>query len=153
MEDASILKYRDLVYKVYNKYYGRHFSYLEDDLIQCGYWGLWLAMQKYDKSRCESFTKYAWCLIHSKMWQYIDHEKHHITKETHTDEIIPATTIDDVTTKIDIDNALKTLNDDEYEMIVKWANYSHFKELGQYSRQNSHHHFKKILKKLKEKLK
>ena len=152
--DNDIVKYRDLVYKVYNRYYAKHFKYLEDDLIQCGYWGLFLAHQKYDSTRGKKFINYAFDTIHNKMWQYIDHEKHHITKD-HDEEcdFTKVGMFKDITTLIDIKKATRQLTKSEKSQLHEWLNYTQFNEMGFSTKQTAQYHFKKILNKLKESLK
>lgn len=154
MENApSLTTYRNLVYKVYNTYYAKYYSYLEDDLIQCGYWGLFLAFQKFDSSRSDNFVSYAYKRIQNKMWQYIDHEKHHITKDLGVDyDFNKVGYFKDITTKIDLINATTQLTPKEQHILLQWLNNATFDKMGFKSKQLAHYHFKNILEKIKRKL-
>lgn len=160
MENAPIITseviicYEKLVVAVYERYY-YNYSYLKDDLLQCGRWGLWLGLTTYTEEIAEKskFIRYLWLRIRNKMWQYIDHEKHHITKECYSSEEYPQQQTLSLTTKLDINRALSTLTKEEYSQIVQWANYVEFKDMNFNNRQNAHYHFKRTLNKLKEKLK
>ena len=155
--DEMILKYENMVYKVFNRIYGSAYRYLEKDLLQCGRWGVFLAYQRYARQniqdKCE-FPCYVWLHIRNKMWQYIDHEKHHIHNENsvydNEYEYEPFVNVD---VRIDIDYVLNLLKPKDRYQIIQWANEVEFKDMGFKTKQNSHKHFKVTLKRLKEKLK
>lgn len=154
MENASndlILQYKPLVYKVYNKYYKKHFAYLKDDLIQCGYWGLYLAQLGFNTQRSTNFINYAYKRIRSKMSHYIDHEKHHITKEEPIDDNMPTTHVDIIHT-LDLEKAINKLTTTQKQLLYEWLSYQTFDEMNFKSRQLAHYHFNKILKQLKKEL-
>ena len=77
MENAPIITseviicYEKLVVAVYERYY-YNYSYLKDDLLQCGRWGLWLGLTTYTEEIAEKskFIRYLWLRIRNKMWQY-----------------------------------------------------------------------------------
>lgn len=155
--DEMINKYEDMVYKVYLKSFASKYYYLRDDLLQCGRWGVFLAYQRYEtraKGKC-SFTLYTWLNIRTKMGHYIKHERNHIVYEI--DEGYDFSELENEprlskTTKIDIDRILSSLPPKDYYQIVQWANDTRFEDMGFNTRQNSHTHFKRTLRKLKEKL-
>lgn len=151
--DDMIMEYEKMVYRVYYTYYHRYFSYMKDDLIQCGFWGVFLAYQRWEKYKSEFKNHYFWKTIHNKMWQYIDHEKHHITKEQGIlDFEYKCEKTVDITTNIDVDRALNTLSEQHKQQIIDWANDVPLGEMGFRSRQNSYQQLQKSFKKLKEKL-
>lgn len=154
--DDMILRYENMVYNVYYRFY-RHFSYLKDDLLQCGRWGVFLAYQRYERqarNKCE-FSIYVWLHIRNKMYQYIDHEKHHITKETNDFDFSRIEHKSEIseTDKIDIDRALSKLNKIEKDQIIRWANYGTLQGNDFNNRQTANNKFKKTLNTLRRMLK
>ena len=154
--DDMVMQYELMVYKVYSRYYSRYYSYLEQDLLQCGRWGIFLAYQRYERQNLKEkvkFDVFVWLHIHNKMWQYIDHEKHHITKD-HDEEcdFTKVGVFKDITTLIDIKKATRQLSKSEKSQLHKWLNYTQFKEMGFPTKQTAQYHFKKILNKIKENL-
>jgi len=146
--DEMIMRYKNLVYKVYRTYYAKYFSYLEEDLIQCGYWGLFQAYEKYSADK--NFMSFAYRHIRRKMWQYIDHEKHHITKEEPLDYKQPITKIH---YNADLKRAISTLSQKDKLLLKDWLNNKRFEEMTEYnSRQMAHYHFNRIKKQLREQL-
>lgn len=155
--DEMILKYEKMVHKVYNKIYGKSYDHFKDDLLQCGRWGVFLAYQRYERKQLQdivSFNVYTWLHIRNKMYQYIDHEKHHINKETNNYDFESEPSIPNTSwaVRLDIEKALNDLPHTEHTQILQWANYIEFKNMGFTSRQVAHKRFKRILTKLKEKL-
>lgn len=152
----DINRYEKMINVIYRRYYHPQFEYLKKDLLQCGRWGVLLALQRYNDelAKVTSLPRYVWLKAHSKMWHYIKHERHHITKEesTYDNEYIDEKSETDPLTKFDIDRAIATLSARELSQLIDWGNYVELKYMGLHTKQNAHKHLKKTFKKLKEKL-
>ena len=155
--NEMILKYEDMVHKVYLQCFSQY-NYLKEDLLQCGRWGVFLAHQRYEKrakDKC-NFTVYVWLNIKTKMVHYIKHERNHILFEIDEEFDFSSLSNETPTTKtmkLDINRALDSLSLKQYTQVVQWANYEMFKDMNLGCKQNAHQHFKKTLSILKEKLK
>lgn len=154
ISNEQMAQYEPLVRKVYKERYAKYFSYLKEDLLQCGRWGLWNAFNKYPelKVKC-TFTYYAYCNIRCKMWHYIDHEKHHITKETNEIEFdeVPSDN-KDFLLNLDTTNAINSLTESERTQLTQWANYVPFREQNFSTKQTAYNYLQRTFKKLKEKI-
>lgn len=154
ISNEQMLQYEPLVRKVYNERYAKYFSYLKEDLLQCGRWGLWNAFNKYPEyqDKC-TFTYYAYCNIRCKMWHYIDHEKHHITKETNDFDFetleLPHK---DLPFEADISRAINSLTDSEQTQLIQWANYVPLRQQNFSNPQTANNYLHRTFDKLKERL-
>lgn len=67
-------KYQYLIYQVYNTYY-QGFSYLQDDILQCGYIGLWKACETFNKDKNTQFNTYAVACIKNEIKMLLRKER------------------------------------------------------------------------------
>lgn len=65
-----------LVTNTYKKYFSRLSRY-KDDLMQCGYIGLWQACNKFDESKGYNFSTFAVRCIKNEMAQFLRKELKH----------------------------------------------------------------------------
>lgn len=154
--DDMVTQYELMVYKVYSRYYSKYYSYLKQDLLQCGRWGIFLAYQRYERQNLKEkveFDVFVWLSIHNKMWQYIDHEKHHITKDLDTEfDFNTISNTIDTTYEIDLHKAINKLSPREKDVVHKWCDGKQFKEMGYESRQHAHYYFKQSLLKMRKEI-
>lgn len=154
ISDEQMAQYEPLVRKVYNERYALYFSYLKKDLLQCGRWGLWTAFNKYQehKDKC-AFPYFAYCYIRCKMWHYIDHEKHHITKDVNDFDFNDFSCDDkDFTLELDTINAINSLTESERTQLNQWVNYVPFREQNFSTKQTAYNYLQRTFRKLKEKI-
>ena len=67
-------KHQNLIYQVYNTYY-QGFSYLQDDILQCGYIGLWKACETFNKDKNTQFNTYAVACIKNEIKMFLRKER------------------------------------------------------------------------------
>lgn len=152
--DDMIMQYENMVYQTYYRYFHPKFSYLQADLIQCGFWGVFLAYQRYERK----FSKYIKpiyfsMIIHNKMCQYIDHEKHHIIQDLDEEYDFSQHTINDHTNNTfwaDIDKICTKLDNKNQIILRKWLLGTEFGYMGFDTKQAIHQRFNKIKKIVKE---
>ena len=134
------------------------FSYNFDDLIQIGNEALIECIEQYDVSKGYRFNSYAYPTIRFKMMNYINKNKiifDEIDDNNIIDDYNPFTNNNDVKELI-----IKLLDSlDEKDKIIMTKYYydnQSFREIGDglnTSKQLVHHHYKRIMKELKNKLK
>lgn len=73
-----------LVTDIYNKRF-THLSWLKDDLIQCGYMGLFKACQTFKESKGYKFSTYAGKCIINSMLMFLRKENKHINNDINFD--------------------------------------------------------------------
>jgi hypothetical protein len=152
--DDMIMQYKNMVYKTYYKYFHPKFLYLQADLIQCGFWGVFLAHQRYERK----FSHYAKPVffaltIHNKMCQYIDHEKHHILQDLDEEyDFSQHSDFDEEngTFWADFDKIYARLDNKNQVVLRKWLLGDEFGQMGFGTRQAAHYRFNKIKRTIKE---
>lgn len=79
MEDNKQQLFDDntkLVHLIYNRYY-KGFDRWKDDIIQCGFMGLWRAVNAFDPTKNFKFSSYATKCIRVQMMMFIKTELEH----------------------------------------------------------------------------
>ena len=69
-----------LVVNIYNKRFG-HLAWLKDDLLQCGYMGLFKACQTFNAAKGYQFSTYAARCIINAMLMFLRKENSHIKND------------------------------------------------------------------------
>ena len=152
--DDMITEYNNMVHHIYNRYFHPTFSYLKNDLIQCGLWGVFLAHQRYEK-KFSRYDKplYFYITIHSKMCHYIKHEKHHILEDSGEEyDFSQHSEFDEEngTFWADIDKICTKLDKKSQVILRKWLLGTEFGQMGFDTKQATHYRFKKIKNIIKE---
>lgn len=156
LTNEMVLKYRRMVYKIYNQFYAKIFHYLEEDLIQEGFLGVCMAyIYENNNHKDILFDWFVWKCIRSKMNKFVGKHYKYITREEenpfyHTYETFYTTPYKDE--YYDLINVVNTLPLIDKKQVADWCAEKPFHEHNRYSSRNAQARFVKIKKVLKERL-